>query len=184
MKDFDTWNIRQKKIEQREDLPLFHDRQIWWCSIGVNISSEQDGKGDLAERPVLIFKKFGLHVAWIIPLSSNLKENKYTHISQLKNQRGALLLSQLRLISAKRLNYEMEEVISIKEFEVIKEKIVYLINSKLKKPLDSSRSLFTLSSHSYDYCGYIIHPDISLSNFQKFLLCQDIWQHYKNSKDP
>jgi mRNA interferase MazF len=184
MKDFDTWNIRQRKIEQREGLPVFHEREIWWCSIGVNIGSEQDGKGELAERPGLILKRFGLQLAWVIPLSNSLREGLHTHIMEFGGQKRAFLLSQLRLISGKRLNRRMDEIISAQDFEIIKNKIIYLINPKLKRPPDCSEGLFTSSSHSYDYCGYIIHPDISLSNFQKFLMCQEICRNYLNSKDP
>lgn len=36
---------------------LFYEREIWWCSLGVNIGFEQDGTNDLFERPVLVIKK-------------------------------------------------------------------------------------------------------------------------------
>ena len=55
-KDFDKWNERKKALNDRERI-LFNPREIWWCSFGVNIGSEQDGSGDNFERPVIIIKK-------------------------------------------------------------------------------------------------------------------------------
>ncbi|MBU2219125.1 hypothetical protein KKG15_01365 [Patescibacteria group bacterium] len=40
-KDFDAWNIQKKKIHSRDEKILFHEREIWWCSLGVNIGFEQ-----------------------------------------------------------------------------------------------------------------------------------------------
>ncbi|MFA5871014.1 MAG: hypothetical protein WC842_03995 [Candidatus Paceibacterota bacterium] len=55
-KDFDSWNIQKKKINTREKVIFCNIREIWWCSLGVNIGSEEDGKNELFERPVLILK--------------------------------------------------------------------------------------------------------------------------------
>ena len=55
MKDFDSWNKEKKGLENvGHDILSFHEREIWWCSIGINLGDEQDGKNELFERPVLI----------------------------------------------------------------------------------------------------------------------------------
>ena len=36
-KDFDRWNEQKKKLHDGEREVLFHEREIWWCSLGVNI---------------------------------------------------------------------------------------------------------------------------------------------------
>ncbi|MFH1170496.1 MAG: hypothetical protein V1704_02965 [Candidatus Vogelbacteria bacterium] len=42
-KDFDQWNERKKGLHNRDRVPFYHEREIWWCALGVNIGSEQDG---------------------------------------------------------------------------------------------------------------------------------------------
>ena len=45
MKNFDTWNKEKKNLENvGHDTLAFHEREIWWCSIGFNLGDEQDGK--------------------------------------------------------------------------------------------------------------------------------------------
>ena len=59
MKDFDNWNKEKKILESTANETLvFHEREIWWCSIGLNVGDEQDGKNDYFERPVLVIRKF------------------------------------------------------------------------------------------------------------------------------
>ncbi len=55
-KDFDSWNAKKKELHNRAGAPFFHEREIWWCSIGINIGSEQDGSDDEYSRPVLVLK--------------------------------------------------------------------------------------------------------------------------------
>jgi len=100
-KDFDRWNEIKKSINDRENTPFFHEREVWWCSLGLNIGYEQDG-GEKFERPVLVVKKFNTDVLWILPLTMSEKRNKY-YFSIPNREGSAIVLSQLRLISAKRL---------------------------------------------------------------------------------
>ena len=47
-KDFDKWNIIKKQVNTKEvirDL-FFYEREVWWCSLGLNVGYEQDGKND------------------------------------------------------------------------------------------------------------------------------------------
>jgi hypothetical protein len=62
-KDFDAWNTEKKSIHANEDyLPLYHEREIRWCSLGQNVGFEQDGTGERHARPVLILKGFSRRV--------------------------------------------------------------------------------------------------------------------------
>jgi hypothetical protein len=37
-KDFDKWNNKKKEINNQDFFDLFfHEREIWWCSLGLNI---------------------------------------------------------------------------------------------------------------------------------------------------
>ena len=42
-KDFDSWN-EKKKILNNNDVSFYHEREVWWCSLGVNVGYEQNGK--------------------------------------------------------------------------------------------------------------------------------------------
>jgi len=104
-KDFDKWNELKKKLnifEKTKDF-YFREREIWWCSLGVNVGFEQDGKNDLFERPVLIIKTFNKEVLWMVPLTSRRKKNKYYYEFDYKGKPQTIILSQIRLISSKRL---------------------------------------------------------------------------------
>ena len=57
-KDFDKWNSEKKLVDKKtvnRDL-FFYAREIWWCSAGLNIGVEADGKNENYERPFLIIK--------------------------------------------------------------------------------------------------------------------------------
>ena len=55
-KDFDKWNENKKSVNNSSKNKLYRSREIWWCTLGVNIGFEQDGTGDNYERPVLVFR--------------------------------------------------------------------------------------------------------------------------------
>ena len=77
-KDFDTWNKEKKYLQTVDsDRFLFEERDIWWCSIGVNLGSEEDGKNKFFERPVLIAKKFNSRMAWVVPITSTNRMHRY-----------------------------------------------------------------------------------------------------------
>ena len=79
VKDFNTWNDVKKKIELRKNLPLFKEREIWWCGIGMNIGFEIFGKGQEFYRPVLVLDKHNRHTFFGLPLGSARKENSIHH---------------------------------------------------------------------------------------------------------
>lgn len=56
-KDFDKWSRNKKLLEEHAYAQLsFHEREIWWCSLGLNLGDEQDGKHQDFERPVLVLR--------------------------------------------------------------------------------------------------------------------------------
>jgi mRNA interferase MazF len=104
-KPFDRWNSRKKRIESKAIDPslYFHEREVWWCSIGVNVGVETDGKNEHFERPVLIVKKFNGSMLWVVPLTSKHRDGRHYH--RLRHDKGVsfVCLSQLKTISSKRL---------------------------------------------------------------------------------
>src|SRR6266404_730808 len=76
-KDFDSWNLKKKYIEENEPRRFYRSREIWWCSLGVNIGFEQDGTSHDQQRPVLILKGFSREVCLVVPLTTSKKKNPY-----------------------------------------------------------------------------------------------------------
>lgn len=109
VKDFDGWHPLKKQIEEDCKVPTIRQRDIWWCSIGVNIGVEQDGKNALYERPVLVVRKFNNRHFMGIPLTTQLKGFPLRHTVFYRNngassiKEGQALLSQMRSYDAMRL---------------------------------------------------------------------------------
>jgi mRNA interferase MazF len=127
-KDFDKWNEKKKIVNAKEvNEGLFYSkREIWWCSLGVNVGVETDGKHQNFERPVLILKKFNQHMFWGIPMTSRKKTG---HLYQKVTYSGGVSwanFSQLKAISTKRLLRKIT-TISEDQFTLAREKLKSLI---------------------------------------------------------
>ena len=98
-KDFKKWHNRKEYIHKNSSQVFFHEREIWWCSLGLNIGFEQDGNGPEFQRPVIILRKFNNDVCWVLPITTKPKTGKYYFPVDLgdKTERR-VILSQLRLI--------------------------------------------------------------------------------------
>ena len=126
MKDFRVWHKNKTVLENSWYRNIyFHEREIWWCSVGLNVGDEQDGKNERFERPVLIIKKFNNKLVWILPMSSKVKFGPYYSILEFRGQKFSVLLSQLRVISVKRLLRVIRKI-SHQQFSEIREKTIRL----------------------------------------------------------
>jgi mRNA interferase MazF len=125
-KEFDRWNLQKQRAHVAHERPMFKEREIWWCSLGANIGDEQDGKGANFTRPVLVIKKFNRHVFVGVPLSTQLKDNAFYHQFLFRGMEQSIVLSQVRLMDAKRFRDKMGEIPS-HEMMIIKEKLRKLI---------------------------------------------------------
>lgn len=76
-KDFKKWMGQKAEIHNNKTRPFFHEREIWFSSLGENIGFEQDGSGEKFMRPVLILRKFNNEVIWALPLTRTDKTGKY-----------------------------------------------------------------------------------------------------------
>lgn len=107
MKEFDDWNKNKKLLEQMQGKAYAHPREIWWCSLGINVGAEVDGKNENFERPVLVIKVYNKETLLILPITSKIKEDRFHYkITYNKRQRALsayIKLTQARVISNKRL---------------------------------------------------------------------------------
>ena len=132
-KDFQKWMEKKAKIHNDKIRPFFHEREIWFSSLGENIGFEQDGSGEKFMRPVLVLRKFNNEVIWILPLTRTEKTGKYyfriSSVDSVDNAGGrssVAILSQIRLLDAKRLQYKIG-VVKEDEFAKIKEALIALL---------------------------------------------------------
>lgn len=102
-KNFDGWNERKKSIDKSDSLADFHEREIWWCSIGVNVGSEQHSQTNNFSRPVLVVRKFTRDVFWGIPLTTKTKVIDFRVRFNLGGVENDLLILQMRVYDRKRL---------------------------------------------------------------------------------
>ena len=103
MQKFDNWNKMKKEISQKSSV-YTKEGEIYYASLGHNIGSEQNGKGDKFMRPILVYKKFGKETILAMPLSSQPKEGRfYFSFTFQPNKIFVALLSQIRLLDTKRL---------------------------------------------------------------------------------
>jgi len=105
-KDFTGWIKVKQDINRLESvrIPTINEREIWWCSIGVNVGDEEDGKNHLYHRPILIVKKFNARIFWGLPLTSQIKNERNYFLVTFKDKHQNVMLSHLRLYDTRRLH--------------------------------------------------------------------------------
>ena len=102
-KEFDRWNTSKKTLDQSAKLVNFHEREIWWCSIGVNVGSEQDSNSVDFSRPVIIVKKFTERNFWGVPLTTKIRTGEYRVHFQFNGIKNDMLIWHMRSFDRKRL---------------------------------------------------------------------------------
>lgn len=127
MKDFNTWNNKKIQIDEIENRPFFHEREIWFCHLGLNVGFEQDGSNEESLRPVVIVRKFNNNIFLAIPLTKTVKNNQYYFPFVFgDNIKSTAILSQVKLLDGKRLSYKIGDI-SEEDFINLKKKLKALI---------------------------------------------------------
>ena len=126
-KDFDVWSDRKKKIHESEENKLYHSRDIWWCSLGVNIGFEQDGTKVEKSRPVLILKGLSKNTCFVIPLTTSFKKHPMRiFLGEVDGKNASAIISQIRVIDTKRLFRKIKKL-NKEKFEIIRKAVKDLI---------------------------------------------------------
>ena len=103
IKNFDGWNTKKKQIETESTAVFCHEREVWWCALGVNVGFEQDGSEDGHRRPVVVLKGFSAQTCLVIPLTTSNHDHPMRPSVGLVNRKEArAMLSQMRVIDTKR----------------------------------------------------------------------------------
>jgi mRNA interferase MazF len=118
-KDFDSWSKLKKEINEFVIDRFAHPREIWWCSLGVNIGAEIDGKNENFERPVIVLKVYNTETLLVLPITTKEKDDAFHHKIQTEQKIVWVKLTQPRVISSKRLLRKVD-VLGENEFETLK----------------------------------------------------------------
>lgn len=120
------------KIKQPKREVFYRAQEIWWCAL----PTETDAA---AERPVLVFRKFGSDVFWGLPLGSRAvqKETPFFFLASLRGKDRISALSQMRTLNASQLVRRLGKI-SSKQFEGVNAAVVQLL--KETDPVKVSRA--------------------------------------------
>jgi len=103
-KDFDKWNERKKQLHNVGERPHYHEREVWWCSIGVNLGNELDGTGKQHDRPIIVIRPFNTETFFGISLVGRNRKGKYYFpVGKIDDRDASANLSQVRIYDTKRL---------------------------------------------------------------------------------
>ncbi len=128
-KDFENWFKDKKKLDKEEVPPFYHEREVWWCALGVNVGSEQDGTGKNFDRPVVVIRGFNKDVCFVVALTGKKRESKFhLYLGEVEGVSASAILSQVRLVDTRRL---------IKKICTLDEKIFIELKKRLQKTLFS-----------------------------------------------
>ena len=106
------WNKKSRVV--------FKQRELWWCSLGVNLGEEMFGKGGKFTRPVLIFRKLTGNSFMGLPLTSQRKDGSwYVEITQ-RGRKSWVMLNQARILDKKRLTNRIG-TLDDKDFQRVKQ---------------------------------------------------------------
>ena len=132
-KDYQTWMSLKKVLHNSDDPRLFfHEREVWYCHLGENIGFEQDGSDEQFLRPVVIIRKFNNDIFWGVPLTRTQKDLPFYFAFVIQSEtiaddeKSTAVLSQIRLIDAKRLR-RMIGYISEDDIALLKKKLIALL---------------------------------------------------------
>ena len=102
-KDFDGWNAAKIKTDTEEPR-RYTVREVWWCRFGVNIGTEQDGKGAWFVRPCIILRGFGPDACLAVPLTTSSREHALRlSVGVVDGKPAKANISQMRVVDTRRL---------------------------------------------------------------------------------
>jgi len=121
MKDFDAWNDKKKSVHIKNTKPIFKERDIWWCFLGCNVGSEEDGKGENFTRPVIVFQIFTDETAWVIPLTTKKwpRDSRIHYTFTCNEITRVAKVHQMRSVSIKRLERYIDTM-SFEDFQILR----------------------------------------------------------------
>lgn len=123
MKDFSGWNEKKIIIHNDNRNKLYHQRDIWWCALGINIGYEQDGKDVDFQRPVLVLKGLSMNTCLVLPITTSKQVHPLRiSIGTITGKDSKVVLSQMKVVDTKRFINKIA-VLGTTEFEAIRKAV-------------------------------------------------------------
>lgn len=130
IKNFDKWNTEKQLIDKNSREVFGYPREVWWCSLGINVGAEIDGKNENFERPVIIMKVYNKETMFVLPTTGRERNDKFhmpIEVNVVDQKTGEIYkktvyakLTQARVISNKRLIRKVD-VINEEDFKKIQD---------------------------------------------------------------
>ncbi len=128
--DYYFWNVKKIDINSKVNKLFFHEREILFSHTGLNVGSEQNGKGKSFGRPVIILCKFSKEIFWGIPLTTKNKVGSYyVSVNLGDSVDRTAIIPQLRVMDARRL-YQKIGIINKETYENIINRILELLSHR------------------------------------------------------
>ena len=124
---FQKWINKKIELHARLNTPSFKIKEVFWCAMGENVGDEENGKSELFSRPVLVMRKFNSNLFWGLPLTTQNKQNPYYLKISFIGREQSVIITQLRLMDAKRLYGQAIGKISSSDFEKVRQAIKNLL---------------------------------------------------------
>ncbi|HEC32908.1 MAG TPA: type II toxin-antitoxin system PemK/MazF family toxin [Candidatus Kaiserbacteria bacterium] len=122
-KDFDKWNKTKKVVNDYGLQKKYNTRDVWWCSLGINIGLEQDGTGDEYQRPVVVIKGLSKDTCLIVPLTTSPKEHSMRiPVGEVEGKNASAIISQIRVVDTRRFVNKIDRI-KIQYYEDIRKAV-------------------------------------------------------------
>lgn len=122
-KDYASWFRLKPKLHNAEPSRHVNARDIWWCSIGINIGHEMDGKSGKASRPVLALRKLSAYTFVGLPLTSKKKMGSWYVPITIHQNVSRVILSQVRVFDVRRHTTKIAQL-DTKDFDEVKRRFI------------------------------------------------------------
>jgi len=128
IQSFKNWFRLKIMLWHKEKKLFFKEKELWWCSLGLNLGEEVFGKGAKFTRPVLIFKKFTANSFLGLPITKQEKQGSWYVKITIHQERRWVMLNQARILDKKRLTNRIGALDNM-DFLEVKKRFVEFYNS-------------------------------------------------------
>lgn len=139
-KIFEQWSFYKQQLDARDISRLYYkEREIWFCSIGINVGWEEDGKNETFDRPVIILKKYWPSLFLGVPCSSADSRHARLYKIQEADAEFLVLISQMRVFDARRLRRRIYKI-NRASYEILMSEVYGWLQNKRSRLSAGSRS--------------------------------------------
>jgi len=125
----ENWCKLKIALWNKQNGIVFKQKDVWWCSLGMNLGEEMFGKGTRFTRPVLIFRKFTSNSFLGLPLTKQEKHGSWYAEITIHGKKNWVMLNQARVLDKKRLTNRIA-ALDNGDFQMVKERFLEFYGSE------------------------------------------------------